>query len=413
MKQLGTVFNFELMNYLKKRSYILLSIILVLLIGVSLSWPRIQLLLGTGSGKPSETKTLALAGVAGKEADFFVNILSDAGFEVTLVDSAPDTLEHMVESGEYQSAVLITSPLAYTRFERTVPMVDPLASALDSAMKQHFQESTLASLGVADSEIQSFMNAKVAPTVVTTKSGKDQMQNFFYTYAMIFLLYFAVIMYGQFVASSVATEKSTRAMELLITSTDTNSLMFGKVLGTGTAGLLQLGAILGSAFIFYNLNASFYTDNFIVQSMFAIPLPTLLFVLLFFVLGFFIYAFLFASLASLVSRMEDLSTVTLPVTYLFIIAFMVVMFSMGSGKIDSPLMIFCSYFPLTSPMAMFARISMGEVSSLGILLSVLLLGASTIGIGLFASSLYRLGVLLYGNAPKPKEIIRMLKASKQ
>jgi hypothetical protein len=123
--------------------------------------------------------------------------------------------------------------------------------------------------------------------------------------------------------------------------------MFGKVLGASLAGMLQLVLVLGSAYLFYNLNASYYTDSDIVRSIFAMPLSMLLYTLLFFVLGFLLYAFLYASLASLVSRMEELSTVIMPVTFLFVFAFMVVMFShvgrKGRQPADGPVFVYSVY----------------------------------------------------------------------
>lgn len=138
----------------------------------------------------------------------------------------------------------------------------------------------------------------------------------------------------------------------------------------------------------------------------------LLYNLLFFVFGFLLYAFLYASLASLVSRMEEMATVIMPVTFLCIITFMIVMMSMSTGSVDSPLMVACSFIPFTSPMAMFTRIAMGDVAPWQIALSVVILIGSTIGIGILAASIYRLGVLLYGTPPKPNQIFRMLKANR-
>ena len=289
-------------------------------------------------------------------------------------------------------------------------MNDRFSYQLENAMLHRYKQLSFGAYGISDGEVDSILNASVTGTVRII--GKDQMENFFYTYILIFVLYFAIILYGQLVASSVATEKSSRAMELLITSTDPRSLMFGKVLGTSLAGFLQLALILGSAYLFYNLNASYYTDVAIIQSIFAIPLSMLLYNLLFFVFGFLLYAFLYASLASLVSRMEELSTVIMPVTFLCIIAFMIVMFSMSAGSVDNLLMVACSFIPFTSPMAMFTRIAMGDVASWQIALSVTILIGSTIGVGLLAASIYRLGVLLYGTPPKPNQIIRMLKANR-
>ena len=137
----------------------------------------------------------------------------------------------------------------------------------------------------------------------------------------------------------------------------------------------------------------------------------MLYTVLFFILGFFIYAFIYASLASLVSRMEELATATLPATMLFIVSFMISMMSMASGNVNSTLMKICSYIPLTSPMAMFTRISMSSVPPIEIIISVLILVLSLIGTGVLAAKIYRLGVLLYGNPPKLKNIIKMLKNS--
>ena len=130
-------------------------------------------------------------------------------------------------------------------------------------------------------------------------------------------------------------------------------------------------------------------------------------------LGFFIYAFLFGALGSLANRSEDVNTLVLPVTMLFVVAFLVVMTSMGSGTVDSPLMVVCSYIPFTSPMAMFTRIAMGSVAAWEIILSVAILIATTIGVGYLSAAIYRVGVLLYGKPPKLSELFRILKRSKQ
>ena len=88
------------------------------------------------------------------------------------------------------------------------------------------------------------------------------------------------------------------------------------------------------------------------------------------------------------------------------------MTSMGSGSVDSGLMKFCSFFPFTSPMAMFTRIALSDVPVLEIIISVALLAVSIVGVGFISAKIYRMGVLLYGKPPKFKEIFKMLKNSK-
>ncbi len=159
-------------------------------------------------------------------------------------------------------------------------------------------------------------------------------------------------------------------MEILITSAKPMNLMFGKIIGTGLAGLAQFGIIFGSAFLFYNLDSDIWSGDPVMKMIFNIPLDMLFYVLLFFIVGFFLYAFIYGALGSLASRTEDVGAAIMPVTFIMMIALFVVIYGMSSGRLDSPLMVFCSYFPLTSPMAMFTRIAMSNVPPYEIILAV-------------------------------------------
>lgn len=414
MRQFGTIFRFEFKNYLKSKSFLILTVVLVVGVGVVLSIPRIREVFGAQGAQPAEAAVVAVAGEDGAQVRDAVPYFSKAvaGKTFRAVDEDLDALKNDVENGKYESAVLITGPLSYTRVVKNVSMYDESDSVIDEALLAKYRADTLARLGVSPDDAQELLGAQIKSSVVQTAGGKDQMKTFFYTYILIFALYMAILVYGQLVASSVATEKSTRAMELLITSTDPNNLMFGKVFGAGTAGLSQFVLIFGSGYLFYNLNAKYYGGNAIVQSIFDMPLSILLYAVMFFLLGFFLYAFLYGALGSLVSRMEELNSTVMPVSYLFIIAFFVVIYAMTSGNVDSVLMKACSFIPFTSPMAMFVRIAMGNVAVWEVALSVLILIVSTVAVGFIAAAVYRIGVLLYGKAPKPGEVIKMLKNSR-
>ncbi len=411
MKQLFTIFRFEFGNYAKSKAYLWLTIILIAALGVVLSIPRIMESTGTKNG-PQQKEVVAVAGKA--DAGRILPLLSASAKdkEFRLSGDDPGTLKAAVESGKYDGAIYLNSALDYTYIVKNLGMYDTTRQQVDETLLTAYRGQALQKLGVPAPDAQKILSAQVQSNVLKTAEGKDQMKNFFYTYVLIFVLYMAILMYGQFVASSVATEKSTRAMELLITSAKPRSLMFGKVYGAGTAGLLQLALILGSGFLFYNANRQYYGSNEIVRSIFDMPLSILLYALLFFLLGYFIYAFLYGALGSLVSRMEELHQAVLPVNFLFIIAFIIVMFSMGSGNVDNAAMVVCSYIPFTSPMAMFVRIAMGNVANWEIAVSVAILVLSTVGIGFLAAAIYRMGVLLYGKAPKPREICALLKSGK-
>ena len=147
----------------------------------------------------------------------------------------------------------------------------------------------------------------------------------------------------------------------------------------------------------------------IIASIFDMPLYLLVYMLIFFVLGFFIYAFLYGAIGSTASKVEDINTSVMPLTLLFIAGFLIVMFSMQGGNVDSLLMRICSYVPFTSPMAMFTRIAMSTVPFYEIVISIAVLVVSVFGIGVISAKIYRVGVLLYGTKPKIGSILKAVR----
>ena len=117
---------------------------------------------------------------------------------------------------------------------------------------------------------------------------------------------------------------------------------------------------------------------------------------------------MYGALGSVVSKLEQLNVAVLPVTFLFVIAFTVVVASLSSGNTENLLIQICSFVPFTSPMAMFVRIAMGSVPVWQILPSVGILVLSTIAVGFAAAAIYRAGVLMYGKPPKLRELVAVL-----
>lgn len=413
MKQFKTIFSFEFLGYIKNKMFIGLTLVVILVMGIVLFYPSLN------GGKSVDMGNIGVKfaqNIALKsETDYDLGRLSGyitqsiEGANVTLSDKTDEELKTAVSEGEYDIAVIITSPLSYRYIVDTAGLTDMTTAVIDEALGYEYQTSIMLDAGLNEEQAQKILTATVESEAEIIST--DQSQSFFYTYILMFLLYFAVLVYGQYVAQGVAVEKSSRTMEMLITHADPVSLMFGKILGAGAAGFTQLILILGAAVGFYSINKEYWQDNMIVNSIFDMPLKLVAFTVLFFSLGFLIYSFMYGALASLASRLEDVSTLTMPVTFVMIFAFMLTIFSMLSN-VDSPLMKVASFFPLTSPMAMFTRIAMGNVPWYQILISVAILIASTVLIGYLAAAIYRIGVLMYGKPPKFNELSRALKNNK-
>ena len=325
-------------------------------------------------------------------------------YEVQITNDEISVIKDKITSGDVECAFVMNEATSFTYYVDNLSMYDTNPDIATGVLQQIYQMNAMINGGMTQEDAAGVMSIQIDAQVESL--GKDQMQNFFYTYIMIFALYMVILLYGQMVAMSVATEKSSRAMELLITSAKPINMMFGKVLAACMAGLVQLVAIFGSALLFYNVNKSYWGNNGIIDSIFNIPTDLFVYMLVFFLLGFLIYAFLYGAISSTVSKLEDVNTAVQPVTFLFVIGFMVVMFSMSSGSVDNMLMQICSYIPFTSPMAMFTRIAMSTVPWYEIAIFIGILIASTFGIGILSAKIYRVGVLMYGTSPKIGNIIK-------
>lgn len=412
MKQFLTVLWFEFSSYLKNKVFVGITLALIIVVALVLSFPRVGSLINFNSNSNEEQKIVLISDENAVDPEITLSVFSQAllNNKVELTDKNSDELQKLVDNGDCESAIIINSPTDYAYIVKDVKLYDSTTQIITQIMQNKFRIESMTTLGLSPEQATTVLNQEITNTVI--KTGKDQTQTFFYTYILIFALYMVILLYGQLVATSVATEKSSRAMEMLITSARPTNLMFGKVLGSGLAGLAQMSAVLLSSFIFFNLNKSYWENNMVVTSIFDMPLSILLYTILFFILGYFIYAFLYGAVGSLASKVEDLNTSIMPIMFIFIVAFFIVIFSMTSGEVDSVLMIIASYVPLTSPMAMFVRIAMGNVAGYEIIICVGILLLSIVGVGIFAAKIYRVGVLMYGKPPKLSEIVKSFSHSK-
>ena len=401
MKQFTTILGFEFMNYLRNKAFIFTTVVMAAVIGIVLMFPRFA-----SAAEIDITELGGEEGVMALETDVpgvkeaFTAAFPDYSL-VTDVD-----IEEGIRSGDIQCGFKVDSLEKFSYFVADVELYDSNYAIASDVLREMYRTDRLSRLGVSPEEVGQVMS--FVPEGSVTSTGVDRTKNFLYTYIMVMALYMVIVIYGQMVASNVASEKASRAMELLVTSADPVAMMFGKVIASGLAGLTQLLAVFGSGFLFYNLSRGDWAGNELVASLFDIPAELLLYMVVFFILGFFVYAFLFGAVGSMVSKLEDVSTATMPLMMVFVAVYMIVIVSLSSGGIDNPLMFVCSFIPLTSPMAMFARIAMTTVPLWEKAVSVVLLVGGVIAAGFAAAKIYRVGVLMYGTKPTPKAIWKAL-----
>ena len=409
MKQFGKIFKFELNGYLRNKIFVGVTIFLIAAITVVMFLPNIIAIFESGEGGsdvPLEERPVMLVyaedeSLASLVKEYFANAFT--GYNVKIAEGTVDDLKASITEGNAECAFVMNGASAYTYYVNNLSLYDSNTVIASTILQEVYRVSAMILNGLTPEQASEIMSVAIESETETL--GKDQQQNFLYTYIMIMALYMVILLYGQMVATNVATEKSSRAMEVLVTSANPTSMMFGKVLASCIAGLTQLSLVFGTAILLYNFNKDSFT-NPMISSIFDIPIELFIYMIVFFILGFLIYAFMYGAIGSTASKLEDINTSVMPITFLFVIAFMVVVFSMSNGEIDNTAMLICSYIPFTSPMAMFTRICMSTVSLYEIAASIAILLGSTVCIGLLSAKIYRVGVLLYGTPPKIGTILK-------
>lgn len=408
MTQFRKILKFELKYYFKNKVFVGVTIFLVLALAAVMFFPRFTGIFQDNkkSNTSSEKAVMLIKADSQEQAEQIKLAFREAfpGYDVQATGDTIDAIKKSITAGKAECAFVITGMTSYTYYVDNLSMYDRNTETADTILQNIYRINAMVAGGIPAEQAGDIMSAQTDTQIESL--GKDQMQNYWYTYIMIFALYMVILLYGQMVAANVASEKSSRAMEVLITSAKPTAMMFGKVISSCIAGLVQLIAVFGSAILFYSLNKDYWGGNPIIASIFDMPPGLLAYMLVFFILGFLIYAFLYGAIGSTASKLEDINTSVMPVTLLFVVAFIVVMYSFASGDVDNPLMKVCSYIPFTSSMAMFTRIAMSTVPWYAVTASIAILIGSVAGIGVLSAKIYRVGVLLYGTTPKIRSIIK-------
>lgn len=231
-------------------------------------------------------------------------------------------------------------------------------------------------------------------------------------YIMIFLLYFTILLYGGMIATDVATEKSSRVMELIVSSVSPVVHMFGKITGIALLGMTQVILfMLAGFFILQSKQAELTEGVFEYLGVESLSISLVMYAIVFFLLGYLLYATLAAMLGSLVSRVEDVQSLITPMTLLIVVAFLIAMFGLGAPT--SKVVTISSYIPFFSPMLMFLRVGMLDIPIWEVAISIGILVFTILLLGTIGARIYKGGVLMYGPSSSLKDLKRAFQLSKK
>jgi ABC-2 type transport system permease protein len=420
MNSMLTVMKFTMRNKLRSKAFIIMTIILFVLLVVAGNLPYLIDKLGGGGGATNVGYAEGQQAGIIQELKAYYGNQPEPDVELVSVAGSEAALKEALKNGEVKGYLTFADDSAggfpKATYNAKSAFESGTASSLTAALQQIKTNQIIKEAGLTEEQKNqlfapvSLDTQKVSFTNAKGKTEEEQGTAVALTYVMIILLFMSVMISGQLIATEITAEKSSRVMEIIVTSVSPLKQMWGKILGTFFVAIIQMVVLVGALVV--NL---LMPQNKASLDKFGIDLsvidPTLIvYAVFFFLAGFFLFATLFAAVGSIVSRTEDLGQAVLPITMLTLVGFYVAMF--GLTHPDHILIKVCQYIPFFSPFLLFLRIGLTEPAWWEIALSVAILIASILGIGWLSAKIYRVGVLMYGKKPSVKEIAKAMRAYK-
>lgn len=378
----------------------------------------------------TDERTVAVVDETGQLAD---SLVAASGERITFrpVDASTDSVRAAVRDGRYDGYLHVPASLLDGNGKATYYSMEggglSLRSELDSQVNRVVRRYRLEAAG-ASADVLSIVGSDVelATRKLSEEEGTTDDSTLAYTaigYVMAFVIYFAVFFYGQYVMQGVIEEKSSRVVEVIVSSVRPFELLMGKVLGIGAMGLAQMvtwaalamggmaaiGPILALFFAPSDLGATSGASPEALREAAGISVPTIpldlvVWFILFFVGGFLLYASLFAAVGSAVEQQQDAQNLLLPVMTPLILPILFLVFIIESP--NATVSVIMSIIPLFSPILMVLRIAITAVPLWEILTAFVLLVGTFVGMIWLAGRVYRVGILSYGKTPSLREIAR-------
>ncbi|MCL6272684.1 ABC transporter permease [Muricauda sp. 2012CJ35-5] len=443
--KLGLIIKREYLAKVRNKSFIIMTILSpILIVGM------IVLIAYLTKVNDSEKRVVAVL----NESDFFheefgsTDHLSFVKFRDLTLEKAKDSTSSMGLYGLLhipENEVLEQASNQSYLYTKDNPNTQ-ITQQLEGIFQRKLRQERLGDLGVSSEQFSSI--EKPFELNLSTFEGEKSVKGITEIKAFIgggfgYAIMMFIIIYGTFVMRSVIEEKTSRIIEVIISSVKPFQLMLGKIIGTSLAGMTQfvIWLISASLLLFVVVLVSGIDLSALMTEVQSTPgamngmsqfsqsldnetilyareilnIPWVLLIvsfLLYFVLGYFIYSSIYAAIGAAVDNETDTQQFVFPVILPLMLAIYVGFFSVFSNP-HGPIAVGFSLFPLTSPIVMLMRlpagIGEGGVPLWQLLTSIALLIGTFLGIVYLAAKIYRVGILMYGKRPTYRELVRWLR----
>ena len=406
MRDILTVMKFTIKDMVKRKSFIISTLIILVLIVVGFNVPNV---IKSIKGDNTGDKFLIVDNKNVFEGTLENLKQMDLGyeFEITNSDLKFEDIKRKIEDEEINGAIIINpgnEKIKISYIVENTTMMDQVPEECVNSLTSLYSNLQISKLGLTEEQLQSItpnFDFSLEQTEEKSASG-----NIFVMMIMSIVLFYAIYFCAYQVSSSITTEKTSKIMETLVTSTSPRTIILGKTIGIGLVGLAQMIVIVATALI----SAKAFLEPELLEN--ALDMSNItpylgIMTAIYFILGYLAYALLYALTGSTVSKPEDIQSANTPVALLAVIGFYLSYFTMMNPTSD--LNLFASLFPISSPFCMPFRIMMGLASIRDVALSIAILIVTIVVISHIAIKIYSIAILNYGTKMTFKDIIKVYK----
>lgn len=410
MRNLKTVIAFTIKDMAKRKSFVVSTLIIVLIIIIGFNIPNIIKAFSGDSSSDASTKLLIVDSSNLFEGSLDALNSMELGYEVSTTREALnfEDIKEKIDAEEIDEAIIIEKKeenaenytLRYIVRDKT--MMESLPQNLLEGINTVYTNLQISKLGLTEEQIQS-----LTPNFAFSIEQTDEQEvsgNVLAIMLLSIVLFYAIYFCAYQVSSSITTEKTSKIMETLVTSTSPRTIVLGKTIGIGIVGLLQVCLFVAVALI----SAKVFLEPGLLESVLDMSQMTpylAIITIVYFILGYCTYALLYALTGSTVSKPEDIQSANTPVAILAVIGFYLSYFTMMNPTSD--LNTFAALFPISSPFCMPFRVMMGIASAGEVAISLAILVVTILIVAKVAIKIYSNAILNYGTKMSFKDMVKI------
>ena len=405
MKEIFTVMKFTMKEMLKRKAFIISTIIILVMIVIGFNIPKI---IKSAVGEGVNQKLLIVDSQNIFEGNLESLKQGNFGYDIEVGNFEFEDIKQKIENAEIDCAIILEKDenenIKVRYLVESITMMDEVPEDIVNTINTLYSNLQISKLGLTEEQIKTLTpNFEFS---LEQTSEEEAHGNVLIMMLMSLVLFYAIYFCAFQVSSSITTEKTSKIMETLVTSTSPRTIILGKTLGIGLVGLMQMVLIVGTAII----SAKSFLDANLINSVLDVSNITVslgIITIIYFILGYFAYALLYALTGSTVSKPEDVQSANGPVAILAVVGFYLSYFTMMNPT--SNLNMIASILPISSPFCMPFRIMMGLATTKDIIISIAILLVTILIIAKVAIKIYSVAILNYGTKMSIKDMINVYK----